>query len=174
MNHETLGESRVSGPSPGLLGVWPGLWVWVNTLSTPFQCAGPRLQTRRGAAELSAPGTSTGATPSAPSRRARSPASAPCSESLARATSRRPDSTTTSQAPGLRHPLPYLSGGSGGLCKCSVAGGSSPCSAPTAMKFGASHFPAVGLSVQVCVMGPEQGSEESGWRFLIAPEFWES
>lgn len=174
MNCETLGESQGSGPNPGLLGIWPGLWVWVNTLSTPFQCAGPRPRMRRGAAELSVPGTSTDATPSAPSRRAPSPASAPCSESLARVMSRRPDSTTTSQAPGLHHPLPYLSGGSGGLSKCSLAGGSSPCSAPTAVKFGARHFPAVGLSVQVCVMGPEGGNEESVWRFPIALEFWES
>lgn len=94
----------------GLLSAWPGLRVWVNTLSIPFQCVGPRRLMRREGAEPSAPGTSTGATPSAPSRRARSLASAPGSESSARATSRRRDSTTTSWARGHLHPWPCLAG----------------------------------------------------------------
>lgn len=166
MNRGTLGDSQGSGPSPDLLSVQPGLRVWVNILSTPLQCAGPRLLMKRGVAEPSAPGTSTGATHSVPSRRAPSLASAPCSESLARARSRRPDLTTTFPAQGHRHPLPYLSGGSGGLCKCSVAGGSSPVSAPTAVKFGASHFPAMGLSVSVCIMG-----QEGTVRSLVG-DFW--
>lgn len=134
VNPGALGGSRAPGPAPCRLGCGSA-----ERALYPFQCAGPRRLTRRGAAEPSAPATSTGATRSAPSRRARSPASAPGSESLARAMSRRPDSTTTCQARGRCHPSPCLSGGCGGLCICSLAGGgplagsgtlgSSPCSA---------------------------------------------
>lgn len=83
-------------------------------LSLPFQCVGPRPLTRREGAEPSAPGTSTGAFRSVPSRRAPSLASASCSKSLARAMSRRPGSTTTFRARGRCCPSRCLSGGSGG------------------------------------------------------------
>ena len=82
----------------------------VNMPSLPFQCADPRRLTRRGAAEPSAPGTSTSVTRSAPSRRALLPDSAPGSKSSARAMSRRRDSTTASQARGRFHPWPCLAG----------------------------------------------------------------
>lgn len=74
---------------------------------------------KREAAEPNAPGMSISAIRSALSRRALSLASAPCSESLARAMSRRPDSTTTSRDQVRCHPSQCLSGGScegGGLC----------------------------------------------------------
>ena len=110
------GRFLTTGP-PGKSLKIPDFKAWevgtvVNTLSLPFQYVDPRRLTRRGAAEPSAPGTSTSVTRSAPSRRAPLPDSAPGSESSARATSRRRDSTTTSQARGRFHPWPCLAGGS--------------------------------------------------------------
>lgn len=140
-----------------------------RTALSPFQCVGPRQLMRREGAEPSAPGTSTGAFRSVPSRRAPSLASASCSKSLARATNRRPGSTTTFQVRGRCCPSGGLPGGSG------VDGGSawgcwlgqglgwghealgvqSWFCLQLAMRFRVSHFPSVGLSVPVCGMGQE-------------------
>ena len=109
-------EGRFLTTGPGKSLEIPDFKAWevgtvVNSLSLPFQCVDPRRLTRRGAAEPSVPGTSTSVTRSAPSRRAPLLDSAPGSESSARATSRRRDSTATSRAGGRFHPWPCLAGG---------------------------------------------------------------
>lgn len=156
-------------------------------LCLPFQCVGPRPLTRREGAEPSVPGMSTGGFRSVPSRRAPSLASASCSKSLARAMSRRPDSTTTFRAQSRCCPSRCLSGGSGGDgarqggCWRSqglgwghgALGVQSWFCLQLAVRFGVSHFPSVGLSVPVCGMGQE-GRRGGGWRFLVTLEFWES
>lgn len=106
---------RPQAPGPILVCSVYGLGLgFRKTCSLPSQCVGPRQLMRKEAAEPSGPEMSTGAFRSVPSRRALSLASASCSESLARAMNRRPDSTITSQAQVHHYPSQCLSGGSGG------------------------------------------------------------
>lgn len=125
---------------------------------------------RKEAAEPNAPGMNTGAIRSAPSRRALSLASAPCSESLARVTSRRPDFTTTSRAPVHHHSSRCLSGGSyegappapalGGVAggrALDGGRGSVGLNPGSAVKVGGGGLPSVGLNAPVCVMEGGKG-----------------
>ncbi|XP_058527881.1 SH2 domain-containing protein 4B isoform X2 [Ochotona princeps] len=137
-----------------------------------FKYAGPRQLMRRGAVEPSVPGMNIDATHSVPSRRGQSLASAPCSRSWARATSRKPDCTTISQAPARPCLLRCLIGLGSGHCVLSPgrssSGGSrrSSCLAELALRGTAGALPPGFMESSA------ENMQRISWRTWLRGRFW--